>query len=95
VIGTDGSEELFVLDGRTDEAPVLVFDLEAGELRPLAPDLEAWLPQLRAWQREVEGDREQMRRRYEARRWWQGANPALRSGPPSTRGTVRSRASRP
>lgn len=51
VIGTDGSEELFVLDGRTDNAPVFVFDLETGELRPLAADFDAWLAQLREWQR--------------------------------------------
>ena len=71
VIGTDGSEELYVLDGRSDDAPVLVFDLEASELRPLAADFDAWLAQLRAWQQEVDDDREGMHRRYIGKRWWQ------------------------
>jgi hypothetical protein len=71
VIGTDGSEELYVLDGRSDAAPVLVFDLEASEFRPLASDFDAWLAQLRAWQNDLDEDRDRMRRRYEERRWWQ------------------------
>ena len=71
VIGTAGSEELYVLDGRSDAASVLVFDLETSAFRPLAADFDAWLSQLRAWQQDLNDDRERMRRRYADKRWWQ------------------------
>ena len=71
VIGTDGSEELFIVDGRSDAAPVLVFDLETSELRPLAADFDTWLAQLEAWQQDVANDHDAMRPRCESKRWWQ------------------------
>jgi hypothetical protein len=71
VIGDDGSEEQFLLDCRSELGPVLVYELETGKLRPLAPDFDAWLTQLDAWHREVSDDQAYLKRRYEQRRWWQ------------------------
>ena len=70
-IGDDGSEEQFLLDCRSDLGAVIVYELETGKLRPLAPHFDAWLAQLHAWQREVADDQAYLRRRYEQRRWWQ------------------------
>jgi hypothetical protein len=71
IIGDDGSEEQFLLDCRTELAPVIVYELETGKLRPLARDFGAWLAQLDLWQRDVADDQAYLRRRYEQRRWWQ------------------------
>lgn len=71
VIGDDGGEEQFLLDCRSELGAVIVYELETGKLRPLAPDFDAWLAQLDAWHREVADDQAYLRRRYEQRRWWQ------------------------
>jgi hypothetical protein len=71
IIGDDGSEEQFLVDGRSELAPVMVYELETGKLRPLARDFDAWLAQLEAWHREVADDQAYLQRRYKERRWWQ------------------------
>ena len=71
VIGDDSGEEQFLLDCRSELGPVIVYELETGKLRPLAPDFDAWLAQLDAWHREVADDQAYLRRRYEQKRWWQ------------------------
>ena len=71
IIGNDGSEEQFLLDCRSDLAPILVHELETDKIRPLAPDFNAWMAQLEAWQRQVADDQAFMQRRYDQRRWWQ------------------------
>ena len=71
VIGDDGSEEKFLLDCRSELGSVMVYELETGKLRPLAPHFDAWLGHLAAWQREVADDQAYLRRRYEQRRWWE------------------------
>jgi hypothetical protein len=70
-IGSDGGEEDFVLDARTASAPVLAYERESGDVRPLAPDFATWLAMLRDWESEVERDAEAMRAASERKRWWQ------------------------
>jgi hypothetical protein len=71
LIGSDGGEEDFVLDTRARAAPVLAYERESGDVRPLAPDFAAWLQMLRDWQAELDQDAREMRAASERKRWWQ------------------------
>jgi hypothetical protein len=73
VVGNDGGEEAYVLDVSRDPSPVLVFELETGHFRSLAPDLDGFLALIREWHAEIVADQEAMESRLYAPpgpSWW-------------------------
>ena len=63
IVGGDGGEALYVLDLSREPAPVLAFELETGNTRPLAPNVTAFAELLRAREAEIDADERAMEHR--------------------------------
>jgi hypothetical protein len=70
-LGNDGGEEAYFLDVSRTPAPVLTYEYETGAIRPQAPDLAAWIDELRDRLVEIAADERYMAERKQAKKWWQ------------------------
>jgi hypothetical protein len=70
VIGSDGGEELYVLDVGTQPATVRALELETGRIKVLAPSLAAWVTQLERELEEIAADLPGPGSASRARPWW-------------------------
>ena len=70
-IGSDGGEEIYLIDLRHPTSPIYVYDFERGSITEKCPDLEAWLMHCREAEAEVVADEAKMAEIRANRRWWE------------------------
>jgi hypothetical protein len=78
IVGGDGGEERYVLDASRQPAPVVVYELETGNVRPLAADTTAFAALLNHREAQIAADDAAMKRLDAGTRhgdgqgrWWQ------------------------
>ena len=77
IIGDDGAGNVYFLDLRRESSPVLFADHETTAARHYlavtekAPNIEAWVQQIRQQQAEAEAEEKAEVERRQNRRWWQ------------------------
>ena len=71
MIGNDGGEEEYFLDISQADGPVMVFDLESGELSEFARDIKHYVDRVHEIDAEIDTQEREAEERRRNAKWWE------------------------